>query len=627
MTAILAMLISLELPCPTPMRRKRDSVERHTASRVAGQKVNYPKKRVSVACEVCRSRKTRCDAALPACSFCARIGALCRYRSVQLSESSEAGLTLDSENDLFSRLHRIEELLLEAKSHRAPPAESHDANLPLPLPDRQISTPVNPLGGDQAYKEADNSDVVVFGLDLHCLSSFGAKRFHKALLPLRVNDFEESLEREIEDGKSLFEGKQVELTSLDLSLPRCERLQQLFSRYVLPWWPIFDPQAAAEMVARVAQEKPISRNLDTGLALLMLALGSIPINRQIISYDPATRPGSDYFRAACQIIDGDRRSNYTLEHVQCHIFMSVYFQCSLLPIQAFEMIRVASEKIVLLLQMRKRIASDSSYADLCQRAYWACYLIEQDLQPVVSYSSFLLQTIHELVPLPTSDYEEPGFYRFLANIALHRIVARARNGISWNRSMLKEPAVVREILLQLSEWYTTLPPLIKFPLLDICQSGILPTATLIDPHQAQLRAQFFSIHAFLHWPNVVLLLEIQSSGRRQIDTQVIQESSHILSGAAKALEFSIISIYAFESLYASRNLLMDSNGGTFYAIMLLLLSAYNDPSLELVQHPKTVEALYAGWHLMKYWPDKPAAESGREKVSRLFMEKGIRLPT
>ncbi|PTB48757.1 hypothetical protein M431DRAFT_21162 [Trichoderma harzianum CBS 226.95] len=383
----------------------------------------------------------------------------------------------DSDHDLFSRLDRIEGLLLEAKSHRSAATKSHLADQPYAPLDYQFPTLSSRLAENQLCGETENSDVVVFGFDLHCLSSFRTKEFHQALLPLRVNDFEESLEQELKE--DLFQ-----------------------------------------------------KTLDTALTLLILALGSMSTDSQNMSYDPATTPGLDYFRAACQIVDGDRKSNYTLQHVQCHILMSVYFQSCLLPIQAFESIRVASEKIVLLLQMRKRIASDRS------------------------------------------DSEEPGFYGFLACIALCRIVARARNGISWNRVMLKEPVIVREIILQLSKWYATLPPPIKFPLLDLCQAGVFSNGTLLDTQQAQLRAKFFSTHALLHWPNVVLLLEIQSPTTRQADDQVNHDSSHILNGAAKALEFATMSIYAFESLYSNPNLLMESNGGTFYAIMILLLSVY-----------------------------------------------------
>lgn len=40
----------------------------------------YPRRRVSRACEVCRLRKTRCDAAQPSCAFCRGQGIRCVYR-------------------------------------------------------------------------------------------------------------------------------------------------------------------------------------------------------------------------------------------------------------------------------------------------------------------------------------------------------------------------------------------------------------------------------------------------------------------------------------------------------------------------------------------------------------------
>lgn len=64
---------------PPPPKRSRTS-EGQPRERAGVPKVSYPKKRVNVACEVCRSRKTRCDAARPSCSFCADIGAQCVYR-------------------------------------------------------------------------------------------------------------------------------------------------------------------------------------------------------------------------------------------------------------------------------------------------------------------------------------------------------------------------------------------------------------------------------------------------------------------------------------------------------------------------------------------------------------------
>lgn len=63
-----------------PQKRSRTSEGAAARERAGVPRVSYPKKRVNVACEVCRSRKTRCDAARPSCSFCAEIGARCVYR-------------------------------------------------------------------------------------------------------------------------------------------------------------------------------------------------------------------------------------------------------------------------------------------------------------------------------------------------------------------------------------------------------------------------------------------------------------------------------------------------------------------------------------------------------------------
>lgn len=65
---------------PRPPKRSRASEVPTQRERASVPRVNYPKRRVNVACEVCRSRKTRCDAARPSCSFCAEIGATCVYR-------------------------------------------------------------------------------------------------------------------------------------------------------------------------------------------------------------------------------------------------------------------------------------------------------------------------------------------------------------------------------------------------------------------------------------------------------------------------------------------------------------------------------------------------------------------
>ncbi|KAK9435269.1 C6 finger domain protein [Metarhizium brunneum] len=66
--------------------------------------VDYPRRRATIACEVCRSRKSRCDGSKPKCKLCAELGAECVYR--------EPGVKLDAGDKLIlEQLNRIENLL------------------------------------------------------------------------------------------------------------------------------------------------------------------------------------------------------------------------------------------------------------------------------------------------------------------------------------------------------------------------------------------------------------------------------------------------------------------------------------------------------------------------------------
>src|SRR3954463_12429363 len=59
---------------------------------------------MALQCEVCRSRKSRCDGTKPKCKLCTELGAECVYR--------EPGIKLDAGDKLIlERLNRIESLL------------------------------------------------------------------------------------------------------------------------------------------------------------------------------------------------------------------------------------------------------------------------------------------------------------------------------------------------------------------------------------------------------------------------------------------------------------------------------------------------------------------------------------
>lgn len=65
----------------------------------------YPRKRAVTACQICRARRTKCDNAKPACSFCVKVGANCVQASVDLSSFDPASL------QILQRLDDLEQLV------------------------------------------------------------------------------------------------------------------------------------------------------------------------------------------------------------------------------------------------------------------------------------------------------------------------------------------------------------------------------------------------------------------------------------------------------------------------------------------------------------------------------------
>lgn len=92
---------------------------------------SYPRKRAVTACQVCRSRRTKCDNAKPACSFCVKVGATCVQAPVDLSSFDPASL------QILQRLDDLEHLVRgNAPNHEAvastPPADRLDRSQVFP---------------------------------------------------------------------------------------------------------------------------------------------------------------------------------------------------------------------------------------------------------------------------------------------------------------------------------------------------------------------------------------------------------------------------------------------------------------------------------------------------------------
>ncbi|KIH93770.1 hypothetical protein SPBR_04129 [Sporothrix brasiliensis 5110] len=614
---------------------------------------NYPKKRVSVACEVCRTRKTRCDAGRPACSFCAQIGAQCIYRTVEPPEEKRAAAA--TRRDVNSTDTAATVMTTADTSYS--PSYDHVPRLPLRI---------QPRVGNLSFEG-------IARLDGHPCPP--------ALIPMARIGSDDDIETEFLQGEALMAGPAstsadgsgngdagTDAADFDMcNLPawlnvtprRCWQLQQIFYRDVLPWCSIIDQQVCSEIVTRTVELRFQPEHVETSLTLLVLALRAFAEGHQHREDDARVFPGRAYFRAACALVDSPRQATFrnTVAHVQCHIMMAFYLLYAIRPIQAFELIRRASEKVILLLQRPRRsghpvvgvldtlpdTTADPSYQALC-RSYWACYLIEHELQAYVSYSANLLRDFEDVVPLPMSDYEEPGIYWFLSEIALRRIFARQRGGRGWNGHTLFDPVVVGEIALQMAQWHSNLPAPVQFDLDEVASSeatghGNTPVGTgtgsgsgmglgmgpgvdtmdvrpLLDPIKVFQRAQCYAVHAALYWQYVVQMLSQPQHG---------QSDQRTVEAAALSLRYSVVHVFAVESLLQGRHLLLVPNLVGPPCNACFLLCSYAEPGLEAIQHPRAREAIVMAVRCIQAWQANPAVQTYVTKVEQLMALKGIAL--
>ncbi|CAK7211317.1 hypothetical protein SBRCBS47491_001083 [Sporothrix bragantina] len=469
--------------------------------------------------------------------------------------------------------------------------------------------------------------------------------------------------------------------NLDLSPRRCWSLEQAFSRDVLPWCPIIEQQECAELVARAAEDGFPRGRLETAVALLVLALGSFAREsgsgrgRDHANGRNGQLPGIEYFHAGRQVVHtaaglSGASGRYSIMRVQCDLLVTFYFLFSLKPILAFEVLSSAGLRLLMLLQLRSSGSSssvrqatspsssassattagspmngrnDPTYDERLHRAYWTCYLLEHELQAYVSFSARLLQERRDFVPLPLSNYEEPGMYWFLSEIALRGICSSMQDdpgyyhkkpggrgstgvgtgGVAWNEHMLDAPMLVEEVTLQLLEWHANLAAPVSFPLDD--QSAFLtPGAAvgavpvlrpLLDPHKVFLRAQFYAVQATLRWPFVVQLLTDQAA--------TVVPTPAGIEGAAASLHYAVLHVYAVEPLLQDRHLMLFANIAGLFCVTMLLLCAHNLPQLAAIQHPGTEAAVRSALTSLRIWQGEPNVQAMVVRVEELARANGV----
>ncbi|KAK6503234.1 hypothetical protein TWF481_008263 [Arthrobotrys musiformis] len=541
--------------------------------------VEYPRRRATIACEVCRSRKSRCDGSRPKCRLCIELNAECIYR--------EPGIKLDAGDKLIlEHLNRIESLLQNALPSTPPgsgmamsasPAISHSTNLSGDgrMAQLNIGMSNNLASGMGAWANIHNISSMPKNHSTPALNLLQWPKInHLVSLPYSP---ETLLQVELDRPPLQFN------TSMNLDLSNTNAYVQAYFERVNVWYAVVNPYNWTSLY-KTALSQGFRTGPESCVVLLVLALGQAStrgsISRVPIHEDP---PGMSYFSAAWALLPS-LMTRTTMLSAQCMILTSAYLFYLVRPLEAWTLLSSISMKLQLLLTTNPPALLPTSSRELSERVFWNALLFESvfkssDLLAELDLPHSGIVTFEESIGLPCGfeieDEDSPAGVRddlwyFLAEIALRRLLNRVSHLIysdaNRERSIATLGPIVGELDYQLTQWYESLPLALQFPHNRV---------QLSNPIQTVLRLRYFACRTIIFRPYIHAVLKDEKLG---MDTVVRDNCRKCLEACLRQLEH-ITEHHAGHMPYLWQGAL------SMVSQSLLVMGATMSPSLAAVLPP------------------------------------------
>ncbi|KLU82655.1 C6 zinc finger domain-containing protein [Magnaporthiopsis poae ATCC 64411] len=542
--------------------------------------VDYPRRRATIACEVCRSRKSRCDGTKPKCKLCLELGADCIYR--------EPGIKLDAGDKLIlERLNRIETMLQMTLTPGgglglgdSPNMSNGTGNLSADgILGNGPFVSVIPSGGLGTWTGGTNISTMP---KIHTNAALHLLQW-PLIRDLVSRPYDPQIMLQLEMAREPLHSL-TKTPCVDLS-NTAAYIEAYFER-VNVWYACVNPYTWRSHY-RIALSNGFREGPESCIVLLVLSLGQASlrgsISRIVPHEDP---PGLQYFTAAWALLPGMMTSNSVLA-AQCHLLAAAYLFYLVRPLEAWNLLCTTSTKLQLLLMAPSRVPSDQR--ELTERIYWNSLLFESDLLAELDLPHSGVVQFEENVGLPGGfegdESEAVGrddLWYFLAEIALRRLLNRVSQLIYSKDSMASttslEP-VVAELDFQLTQWYESLPLPLQFPF----------TRTMLpDPVQTVLRLRFFACRTIIYRPYILAVLDNEQA----VLDPAVRDSCH------KCLEASIRQLEHILAHHAGHMPYLWQGALSIVSQTLLVMGATMSPSLmsilmTLVPHRETLDQIFS----------------------------------
>ncbi|KAF2184813.1 hypothetical protein K469DRAFT_688419 [Zopfia rhizophila CBS 207.26] len=361
----------------------------------------YPRKRIAIACNVCRFRKTKCDAAKPSCGFCTDLGIECTYRKPTVGDRVKpAGPPPEALVNIERRLSQLEARLESTnqvvQNSMLSPSISTNSEVLLSHECRSRGSSVNRGVADYINANVSNPSVSTpVSYDFaYRQTATEALTARPSLLTFRAPPY-------------------IHVESWDYTAE------------------FYDDEILADR-----SESPENQ-----------------------------APGLDYFARGCRILERLSLRTGSLPTLQCRVLQASYFKFAIRPMQTWNSITQAARDCMHLLTSRILERMSGSEQEAFHRVFWACSTILHELEATMKMHPTGLRHFHEIVSLPQFEEEDSGFYYFLAQISLRKFLTQSLEVVGYHSGrVIYAPVVTKELQKQVREWYDHLPSAVRFPM-------------------------------------------------------------------------------------------------------------------------------------------------------------------
>ncbi|KIW01031.1 hypothetical protein, variant 2 [Verruconis gallopava] len=603
---------------------------------------NYPRKRVAVACEVCRLRKTKCDAKRP-CSFCTEAGIECVYRQSGGVDTKGTSAT-DVLVRIEERLARVEETL--QRTALGSPSAVSDARNSV----NHAHTP-----GSSSLRRASNSTTgEPISLAARLQSRDDLKQYFQrivsvphyefsfrqtageaiaarpSMLSFRAtwyinfeswDDTKDFYDDELVAEEYLFQLMEAGFgQSLDVSSRTVWQLQQHFVNGFLQWLPVITISEFTNHV-EIARNGNFARQSPSDcIVMFALAIGSLDKTRHSSASRSLERPhpGLEYFSIARDILMAlskrSRKRDITI--LQCRILQVCYWNMILRPLLAWDGItEVARDCMHILSSGTLERLSHKDKLNF-HRIFWTCSVVLHELEAVLKMHPIGLRQFHESVPLPLAESDDDGHMYFLAQASLRKLLTETLDVVGYRvGQIIYAPVVAAELCSQVEEWYDHLPPGIHFP---------LTTSPLYDLRRAFLRFQYLTLHSVIFWPSILQLLEYNASNANgEVNSperlqQLQKDASHFVEYSQKVCD-------------ASEELLMVGHYGlqftiwASYANACMLMIIYRTSASSFLPESLDDRCFRKVHRLLTHWKDIKVVWRVLKRSRPIFTRLGLKV--